>query len=127
STLVSVVRAPAPQVSPPTVLGVQRFGIHEQLTRLVLRFSTPLDGSRALDPGRYQIVGPDGRTIAVDFAEYDPVGMTVTLHPHDRLNVHRRYVLTVIGTGARGLAGSSGVLLDGARTGRPGSNFTTVV
>ncbi len=116
----------APEAS-PMVLSVQRFGIHEQLTRLVLRFSAALDPARALDPRSYRIIGPGGRPIAVDSAVYDATARTVTLHPHTRLDVHRRYRLTAYGTGTRALVGTSGVLLDGTRTGRPGSDFATIV
>ncbi len=116
----------APEAS-PMVLSVQRFGIHAQPTRLVLRFSAPLDPARAQDPSSYRIIGPGGRAIAVDSAVYDAAARSVTLHPHTRLDVHRRYRLTAYGTGPRALAGTSGVLLDGTRTGRPGSDFATIV
>jgi type VI secretion system secreted protein VgrG len=129
AVVVSTVRTPAPLPSDPApmVLGVQRFGIHMQLTRLVLHFSAPLDPARARDPHSYRIVGPGGRTIAVDSAVYDATAQTVTLHPHVRLDVHRRYILTAYGTGERALAGVSGARLDGTRAGRPGSDFATVV
>jgi hypothetical protein len=43
------------------------------------------------------------------------------------LNLHRFYELTVIGTGPSGLAGASGLLLDGAGDGSPGSDYVTSI
>jgi large repetitive protein len=51
----------------------------------------------------------------------------VTLTPSQRLDVHRAYTLTAIGTGAGAITGSDGLALDGAGNGRPGSDFTTSV
>jgi hypothetical protein len=44
-----------------------------------------------------------------------------------RLKSHRLYRLTVIGTGPSGVADTSGILLDGRKTGHPGSNFVTMI
>jgi streptogramin lyase len=111
----------------PRVVSVLRFGFHAMPTTLVLGFSQALDPARAQDARNYRIVGPGGRPIAVDSAVYDATTHTVTLAPHERLNVHFGYTLTVVGTGPLGVADASGRLLDGADTGRPGSDFTTVV
>ena len=48
----------------------------------------------------------------------------MTLRPRTRINIHHTYHLTVIGTGPTGVNDSSGLLLDGANNGRPGSNYT---
>ena len=112
-------------VSPPTVVAVRRYGIHRQPTKLVLAFSAPLDPARADNARNYRLVAPDGRAIAVDSASYDPATRTVTLRPHAGLNVHRRYRLTVVGSGAGGIVGASGVPLAGA--GAAGTDFLAVV
>jgi uncharacterized membrane protein len=120
----------------PTVTNVQRFGFHAMPTSLVLTFSTTLDPARAQDVSNYQIVnrgGPGrggnriGKRIAVSSAIYDPTTLTVTLYPAEQLDVHNFYRLTVIGTAPNGLTDTTGLLLDGAGTGKPGSDFVTVI
>jgi hypothetical protein len=71
--------------------------------------------------------GPTGQTIPISRAVYDPTANTVTLFPTQLLNMHLAYTLTVVGTGPNGVRDTNGVLLDGARTGQPGSNFTGVI
>ena len=44
-----------------------------------------------------------------------------------RLNLHRRFRLTVVGIGPSGVPDIAGNLLDGQKTGRSGSNFVTIV
>ena len=106
--------------APPPVMIVRRFGFHAQPTILVLTFGTPLDPSRAQDISNYQIVtlggaGRDGlrvgRSIGVLTAVYDPLALTVTLRPAERLDIRNSYRLTVKGTAPGGLAGPTGVPL----------------
>jgi streptogramin lyase len=113
----------------PTVTGVQRFGFHERPTTLVLTFDEPLDPLRAEDLANYQIVALCGvrHTIRVKKAVYNPVTRTVTLSPAHRLDLHRRFRLTVVGTGPSGLTDIAGNPLDGQKRGDPGSNFVTIV
>jgi uncharacterized membrane protein len=120
----------------PTVTNVQRFGYHAMPTSLVLTFSEPLDPARAQNVNNYQIVnlgGPGrdgnlvGQRIAVRSAIYNPTTLTVTLDPAQQLDVHNQYRLTVVGTAPNGLTDITGLLLDGAGTGKPGSNFVTVI
>ena len=111
----------------PTINSVERFGFHAWPTTLVLHFNEALDPARAQDVANYRIVGPDGRTVAIASAVYDSAAHTVTLAPRRRLDLHRIYRLTVVGTGPRGIADGAGNLLDGGRTGRPGSDYVTSV
>ncbi len=106
--------------APPPVIILRRFGFHAQPTILVLSFGTPLDPSRAQDVSNYRIVtlgGPGrgglrvGRSIGVLTAVYDPLALSVTLRPAERLDVHNFYQLTVKGTAPAGLAGPTGVPL----------------
>jgi hypothetical protein len=123
------------RITPPTVVGLKRLGIHHQPTRLVLSFSKPLDPASATNLKNYALirVGPEGRAtprprpILVKSAVYDPTSQAVTLKPEHRLNLHLYYRLTVTGTAPGGVAGSDGVLLDGANTGSPGSDYVAVV
>jgi Big-like domain-containing protein len=109
----------------PTVLNVERMGVHEQSTTLVLKFNQPLDPVRAESLDNYQLTSAQGRPIRILQADYDSSAATVTLYPVVRLSLRGRYKLTVNGTGD-GLTDTSGLLLDGAGTGQPGSNYVTV-
>ena len=123
----------APSVAEgPRIIGLQRLGYHNLPTTLVLTFNTPLDPARAQDVRNYVLSATteDARLtyrpthrIATLSAVYDPVLNTVTLRPASRLDLHRAYHLTVVGTSATGVASTSGNLLDGAGTGAAGSNY----
>jgi hypothetical protein len=127
STSATVPLTVNPSTDGPTVVSVQRFGFHAMPTTLVLTFNEALDPASAQDVKNYQILAPGGHPIAVNQAVYDASSQSVTLSPAHRLNLHRRYRLTVIGTGPGGVKVVSGNLLDGAGNGRPGSNFITTV
>jgi hypothetical protein len=122
-------------VIPPTVVGLERVGIHHQPTRLVLSFSKPLDPVSATNLHNYTLipVGPQGRAthhprpILIKSAVYGATAQTVTLSPKHRLNFHLYYRLTVNGSTPTGVASADGALLDGAYTGNPGSNYVAVV
>ena len=102
----------------PRVTSVLRYGFHCQPTYLLLNFNGPLDPTSAQNPLNYQILGPGGHRITVVSAIYDSATHTVTLVPAERLNIHRRYRLTVNGTAPSGLTNPSGELLDGAGNGQ---------
>jgi uncharacterized repeat protein (TIGR01451 family) len=117
-------------VSGPVVTSVQRFGFHVLPTTLVLTFDRLLDPARAQNPDNYQIVALGGapRGIRITSATYNPSTRTVTLRPAHRLNLHRLFRLTVVGTGAGGVTDVSGNRLDGQDApGSSGSNFLTIV
>jgi virginiamycin B lyase len=115
--------------SGPVVTGVQRFGFHAHPTTLVLTFNTRLDPARAERPGNYEIVALDGprHAIPVERAVYDAALHTVTLSPVHRLNLHRRYRLTVIGTGPNAVTDTFGDPLNDPTPGDAGSNFITTL
>jgi hypothetical protein len=96
-------------------------------TKLVLSFNEALDPTSAQDVANYAISVTGGGSVAVTSATYDPVAHTVTLLPAHRLNVHQIDDLRVMGTGPDAVADSAGRPLDGAGTGRPGSDYQTVV
>jgi streptogramin lyase len=118
-----------PQRDGPTVTSVRRTGARARAGALVLSFDEPLDPARAKDLGNYQLVeqARRGRTIRIRSAVYDPAARTVTLSAVRRLRPRQRFQLTVIGTGPSGVTDSSGKLLDGQRTGHPGSNFVAII
>jgi hypothetical protein len=111
---------------PATVVSVQRFGFHLQPTVLRIAFSSPMDASRAQIPFNYVIIGPGSHFIPVQSATYDPLTESVTLLPSIRLNLHRGYVLVVIGSGPSGLTDATGVPLAGSG-GVPGTDFRTLL
>ena len=120
--------AEVPPGAPPSVTSLQRFGFHAQPTAFVLTFSSALDPARAQDAHNYTLrpVGPHGHVgarIRIVAAVYNPLTHTVTLHPATRLYLFRRYKLVVNGMPPAGLAGPSGVLLDGLGNGIPGSDY----
>jgi hypothetical protein len=93
----------------------------------VLTFNAPLDPVRAANVANYRITDPQGRAVAVGAATYDAVAHTVTLTPQRQLNLHQSYQLAVVGTSASGVTDTSGHLLDGAGSGRAGSDYQTNV
>ncbi len=110
------------------MIDLQRFGFHDQPTVLVLSFSAPVDQARAQDVSNYQVTslgGPGrggavkGQRIAIGEAVYNPITLTVTLYPVERLNVHNRYSLRVNMTTPGGLAGPGGL--------RFGQDYTAVI
>jgi hypothetical protein len=110
---------------------LQRFGFHAQPTEFVLTFSSALDPTRARDRHNYTLrsVGPKGHVgerIPIVAAVYNPLADTVTLHPVHRLYLFRSYKLVVNGMPPAGLAGPTGVLLDGLGNGIPGSDYVRV-
>jgi hypothetical protein len=96
---------------------------------LVLTFDHPLDPRRARDLSNYQLVvlASSGRATRIKQAVYDSATQTVSLLLARRLNLHKRFRLTVVGTGPVGVTDLSGNLLDGQKTGHSGSNFVTIV
>ena len=115
-------------VPPPSVTSLERFGFHAQPTAFVLTFSSALDPTRAQDTQNYTLtpVGPHGHVVGntrIVAAVYNPFAHTVTLHPATRLYLFQRYKLVVNGMPPSGLAGPSGILLDGLGNGIPGSDY----
>jgi hypothetical protein len=111
----------------PRITSVERFGVHNAPTTLLLTFDEALHPATAEDVKNYVIVGPGGRRILVRAAVYNPITDTVAIAPRSRLGVHESYRLTVVGTGPSGVTDADGRLLDGADTGQPGSNFATIL
>jgi parallel beta-helix repeat protein len=122
--LVETVKAvAAPGVDGPTVESVKRFGIHMQPTVLVVSFSEALDPASAVNLRNYRITDPCGQPVRIRSAVYDVHSNTVTLRPAHRINLHHRYYFMVVGTGPDGVRNTQGMLLDGADTGRPDSDY----
>ena len=123
----SIVVTPASQVAAPTVQNLQRFGFHAQPTTFVLTFSTALDPATGQNVANYRLSPVSGNTVGpaipIKAAIYDPTTRTVTLQPAQRLNVFQQYVLVVNGSTPTGVAGATGLLLDGRGNGVPGTDY----
>jgi hypothetical protein len=111
----------------PRVSGVERFGFHAQPTFLVINFDGPLDPGPATKVSNYRLKGPNGGQIRIVSAIYNSTTHAVTLRPAQQLNLQKTFVLTINGTAPSGLTNPDGLLLDGAGTGRPGSNSVTTI
>jgi hypothetical protein len=111
----------------PTVVAVRREGVHAQPTVVVLQFSQPLDPGPAQNPSNYLVMNFKSRPIGIGSAVYAPATQSVTLFPRQRINLHRSAQLLVHGTFPSGLTSTAGLFLDGANTGHPGSDFSTLL
>ncbi len=74
---------PISPASPPQLTQVYRFGFHWMHTTLVLQFNEALDPTRAVDVRNYGISHAHGRRLTILSAVYDPIALTVTLHPKE--------------------------------------------
>jgi hypothetical protein len=120
----------------PTVVSLQRFGVHYYPTRLVLTFSEAMNATPADNLANYHLAVAvpdhrpgveDGRTIRIRRALYDAANQPVTLWPIRRLPLRRTFLLTVKGAPPAGLTNASGTFLAGAGTGQPGSDYIGIV
>ncbi len=109
----------------PQVTSVQRYGYHAQPTYLVINFNSPLDPTAAQNVSNYQIVGPGNHRIKVRSAIYNSVTHVVTVMPAQRLILRQTYTLKINGMAPSGLTNPEGMLLDGAGTGQPGTDYVT--
>jgi hypothetical protein len=114
---------PLPPADGPRVVGLERFGYHMMPTRIVVRFDSPLDVSRAQNAANYHLANAIGRPIGVRSASYDPDALTVTLVTRRRLNVHRHYNFTIDGATSTALTDPTGQALDGDADGTPGGSY----
>jgi hypothetical protein len=124
NTVVEVVNAAPATSSGPVVMQVERFGFHAMPTTIVVLFDRALDPSAAELVKNYRIKGPSGHTIRIKSVTYDAASHSVSLHPAARISLHRRYSLWINGSSATGLRDVAETLLDGAHSGRSGTDYT---
>jgi uncharacterized repeat protein (TIGR01451 family) len=120
------VNAPSPATADgPQVTDLTRSGSGRQPTTLVLTFNEALDPTRANDIGNYVVTlpGQGNARVALQSATYNPSNNTVTLVTKRPIGVNTPIRLRVNGTTSSGLTDTAGRSLDGARTGRPGSDY----
>jgi IPT/TIG domain len=116
----------------PRVTSDVRYGYHAQPTYFVIYFNMALDPASARLASNYSvvawtIVGLIGQTFPVKSATYNAKSDSVTLAFAKRLVLRKSYTLTINGTTSAGIKNTFGVLLDGANTGRPGSNYVNTL
>jgi uncharacterized repeat protein (TIGR01451 family) len=110
----------------PLINTLRRFGVHSQPTNIVLGFNEPLNASTATNVANYKIqigLGLRRRNVAIRSVTYDPVQRQVTITPAELIGLRAIVTLTVNGKTSTGVADLNGNLLDGTRSGKPGSNF----
>jgi uncharacterized repeat protein (TIGR01451 family) len=124
NTVVEIVNAvTATDGSGPALMMVQRFGFHMRPTRLVLTFDRALNTTAAQDLSNYRITSANGGRIKIKSAVYDDRTHTVTLRPVYRMNLHRRYSISIMGSSPTGVQDVAGKLLDGTRSGTSGTDY----
>jgi hypothetical protein len=109
------------------VISVQRFGFHAQPTLVVLRFNQALAPAPAENPSNYHVFNFKSRPVTVGTAAYNTQTHTVVLVLRRPLNLFHAVPLLVNGTSPNGLTSATGVFLDGANTGQPGSDFSALI
>jgi uncharacterized repeat protein (TIGR01451 family) len=124
-----------PTTDGPEVTSVVRSGTGNAPTHVAVTFNSPVFPQVATLTQNYNLVtrGRDGSfgsagstTFAVKSVTYDAATNTVTIITKKRIPLNQRVQLTVIGTAPLGVRGTNFLLLDGTRSGKPGSNFVTV-
>jgi cyclophilin family peptidyl-prolyl cis-trans isomerase len=115
-----------------TVTGIQEvFDPALRLTGIVVRFSGPLNGTRAARLGIYRLALANGRgsytarnspILRIRRATYSKLDNTVTLRLRTPLVLSRTAQLQIAGSGPRGLIDTRGRLIDGDRNGIAGGN-----
>jgi uncharacterized repeat protein (TIGR01451 family) len=126
STVVEVVSAavtPPPAGSGPMLMKIQRFGFHMMPTRLVLIFDRSLDAASAQNLTNYRITTMSGGRIKLKSAVYDDQTHTVTLRPVNRMDLHRKYSIAIMGSRPTGVEDVAGHMLDGTRSGTSGTDY----
>ncbi len=133
---------------PPTVTKILRIDPKHKPTQVILAFSGDLAPASAQDVNNYTISAalpgqgrgpcgcpatcgttptPTGPTVGIDAAVYDSVSRTVTLTIHGALSRRGLYQIRVHGSARGGVANNDGVLLSGDGSGKPGSDYVTLI
>ncbi len=113
-------------LSGPRVRDVFRFGTGRNRTAIVVTFDEALNPALAANFANYVIVAEGRRgsgVIPIESATYDPGSRSVKLFPSRRLDLARRFRLTIRANNPTGVADARGRLLDGNEDGRAGGDF----
>ena len=109
---------PQTPCGPLFITNIQRFGVHNEPTEIVLTFNEQVAPGTALNPANYHLVDtanfiPRGPAATYRAIVYNAGAHTVTLITNAQVNVHHQYLLTVGGLtdvcGTDTLQGTTGV------------------
>ena len=94
--------SPQTPCGPLFLTNIQRFGLHNEPTELVLTFNEAVDSATALNPANYVLRNtvnfvPEGPAVGYRAIVYNATAHTVTLIPNAPINVHDQYLLSVNG------------------------------
>jgi uncharacterized repeat protein (TIGR01451 family) len=126
------VASPIGDTTGPTLVKLQRFGFHADLTFLVVTYSEPVDSARALDPANYTVRGlgrdgrfgtPDDPIIPIHSLRLGLAPNSVVLRMKRRLYAFVPFQLTINGKTSGAVADQAGNRLDGDHDGEAGGNF----
>jgi hypothetical protein len=114
----------------PTVASLARFGYHAQPTYLVVGFTDAMNETTVENVKNYEVFLSSARgkkigaAIKAKRAVYNPTTQAVTLSFAERLDLHKTYTITVIGSTATGIVTATGVPLLASAAGQPGKDYT---
>jgi uncharacterized repeat protein (TIGR01451 family) len=124
-----VVAAATPPASSdgPLVTNLVRTGFHSQQTNIVVTFNEALNATTATNVANYTLSTGSGkrhRKLPIRAVHYNATTHQVTIIPQNLISLKAIVTLVINGTTPTGVADTNGNLLDGTRSGTPGSNFT---
>lgn len=131
---ITFVVLPAVVDTGPQVIGLERFGVHNQPAMLVIHFDRQLNQNRVVLISNYRVYNPgrDGRIgtaddvlVPISSGYYNSANKTVTLIMAKSLWLSKLHRIVVRGTGPNAITDLNGVALDGLSDGQPGTDFTT--
>jgi hypothetical protein len=136
-TLTVVPTGPPPVPPPVSVADVRDVANKKhQVTEVIVTFSGAVNAAEADNPAIYRLTLPgkkgsytakNAKVIKLKSAVYDPADNAVTLIPTKPFALKKPVQLVIDGLPPSGLQDGSGRFLDGARTGRPGSNAVAIL
>jgi hypothetical protein len=128
---------PTPTTPPVTVTAIRDVtNKKHQVTEVIVTFSGPVNAAEADNPAIYRLTLPgkkgsytamNAKAIKLRSAIYDAADDTVTLIPRKSFALSKPVQLVIDGQPPSGLQDGFGRLIDGARTGKPGSNAVAIL
>jgi uncharacterized repeat protein (TIGR01451 family) len=114
-----------PDMTPPQVAQLSWIGTARSISSVNLAFSAPLDPGCATNAANYALINMSagGRAIALGTPQYNATTHSVTLVPTAPLAAGQYYEVVVQAGGTTGIHDIAGLMLDGAGTGNPGTNY----
>lgn len=124
---VRVVSAGRPRRRPPIVRSVRWVTLPHRPALVVVTFSEEMNRRRAEDLRNYRLASPERGTIPIGAVVYGLAPRSVFLFMRYSLDETKTYHLDVNGKAPNGLRSATGRRLDGQRSGRAGTDFSTLL